>query len=996
MPRITTFTITPDVVTPYTIILNRDERAQITVTGGEANLVLKISKTPAGEPIVILPGRGGVFDLFPQLLEGLVEGQPYAHNIWDETVKTDPILIASGTITCRPTIASAPVTYPTVINPNGKKTYFVTQAELDTIDADGPRETDVTYTVVQGLTGPVVAPLSITGNPSGGTVGAAYSFTPSVTGGRSPYTFALTAGTLPGGTTFNATTGAITGTPTTAQTRTGISIRVTDASGATATLSGLSITVAAAQVAPTATGGLADQSYTQGSGDKTVTVAGDFSNATGGTWSVVGAGASISAAGLVTIPTGSLRQAVTVTVTYTNAAGSASSAFSVTVAAAVPVTAIGASGWKATYPAPPTFAPDTAPQTLTVARAGFDAQAAPATITDALTLTKRIRKPYPDQATLTADQVALSDYIYATDAVPGVANNSLAVSPKPIANWILPDRRVVGNTLLLRVSAWHRDMRNREQVAAVKFIATDGTRTVSQVVSVSTLVGLGSYAHPVTAYECNLDISTLDDNAAITVNAEVYPHFGAAASVLSTAGTTAYREFRPQTYLKNVALAANPIYVYVAATGGDNATAAVSTNAATAKAAPCATVGGAISRAYEVNGRLDGVEIRLGEGTHTLSSGSSNAGRVQEIGELVITRDPAVARANVIVKYGSFIPYLGAAGSWWKFRDICVGKTNNAGFRGTAASPAYVVYEKVTTVDLGFKNEIISTADTYASLIEVDGIKPPVFVGVYPNLAMTIGCTAEITGAVDPWCLMGCAFSPITGVLTHVGNASSPGAIIAFNSFKVNSNDINGLYEARSRQVFACNVCENTNKSLGANLRVSADAATYDTSHVILVHNTFTGYGSAHRWNVFYDDTNGLNRTHELMAVKGNISSQINTKSDLFKSDGTRQGNWPYMFGVGCDGEFSQFIDAQGFGLGSSFAQNYPGLTASIGTSDTVRNDPLFVDYRGATAADGGTGGGNYALQSTSPAKNRVKPVLRFDLAGNTRSAVKASAGAYE
>lgn len=89
--------------------------------------------------------------------------------------------------------------------------------------------------------------------------------------------------------------------------------------------------------APVAAGGLADRKYTQDTGDQVVDAAGDFQNASGGTWAAAGAGATINAAGVVTIPTGSLRSAVTVSVTYTNAAGSATTAFSVTVAAvAVP------------------------------------------------------------------------------------------------------------------------------------------------------------------------------------------------------------------------------------------------------------------------------------------------------------------------------------------------------------------------------------------------------------------------------------------------------------------------------------------------------------------------------------------------------------------------------------------------------------------------------------------------------------------------------------
>lgn len=89
-------------------------------------------------------------------------------------------------------------------------------------------------------------PLAISGAPGAAIVGTAYSFSPGVVGGSGAKTYALT-GTLPAGLTFSASTGAITGTPTTAGTTSGLAITVTDTTGS-APLSGLSVTVAAAPV----------------------------------------------------------------------------------------------------------------------------------------------------------------------------------------------------------------------------------------------------------------------------------------------------------------------------------------------------------------------------------------------------------------------------------------------------------------------------------------------------------------------------------------------------------------------------------------------------------------------------------------------------------------------------------------------------------------------------------------------------------------------------
>ena len=66
------------------------------------------------------------------------------------------------------------------------------------------------------------------GIPPGGSVGQAYLFTPTATGGTPPLSWSF-SGTLPAGLAFNTSTGAITGTPTTAGTFTGYAIVVDSA-----------------------------------------------------------------------------------------------------------------------------------------------------------------------------------------------------------------------------------------------------------------------------------------------------------------------------------------------------------------------------------------------------------------------------------------------------------------------------------------------------------------------------------------------------------------------------------------------------------------------------------------------------------------------------------------------------------------------------------------------------------------------------------------------
>jgi hypothetical protein len=76
-----------------------------------------------------------------------------------------------------------------------------------------------------------VVPLAISGTPGNATVGSAYTFTPAVTGGNGSTKGFTFEGTLPPGMNFSSTTGAITGTPTTAGTYDTVKITVTDTSG---------------------------------------------------------------------------------------------------------------------------------------------------------------------------------------------------------------------------------------------------------------------------------------------------------------------------------------------------------------------------------------------------------------------------------------------------------------------------------------------------------------------------------------------------------------------------------------------------------------------------------------------------------------------------------------------------------------------------------------------------------------------------------------------
>lgn len=663
-----------------------------------------------------------------------------------------------------------------------------------------------------------------------------------------------------------------------------------------------------------------------------------------------------------------------------------------------PISAVAPDGWQATMIVPTdlAFAP------VSLSRQGFDSLGGTTTITENLATTKRVRQPFPNQANLTAASVALDDYAYNTDTGVGFANNSTEVSPKPVPNWSIVDRRVVGNSLYLEIVAFHRN-----GVACVEFSATDGTNTVTAKTATPVVSGQAGDAGAVIVYAVTLDISTLANNANITANAKVYPRLGtvAAGSVRDSSASSDARGFSPRVWRKNTGLAAAPNLVYVQ-TGGNDTTGYVGPDAGLAAASPVATLNGAFSRAVTVlgagAGALDGLRVRLTAGTWSLSA---NTATITVNAAIVIEPAPGVAKTAAIWSHGASAVLPRA--TYIHARGITITRSGvNAFFAQTGG---HFTIDGCNLDNQSRAAALGGTANTgfflTGGVVVTNWAQNQVFNAGTAEMRMMRGVSGGVANAgltVEGWLVLGCA---LQGVRFVYGARATSGLIIHGN-LATRLGDAGGSTLAIGSSVdnlvgaaVVQNLFEWTSTTSNAAFYPSGDGNPNDTTHLICWHNTFAGFDTYGRGNILYNDTVADPRTHKLASFVGNIHVQINTKHDVFAGAqgypdaSTRIQGWAYLHGVGCRGEFSRYRDA---GNGS-FKQDYPGIGSVIGTINTgAGTDPLFTTPAHTTSGPvAGAGGGNYVLQGGSPARGIVtSPPVPFDMAGASRSGTVA-AGAY-
>jgi len=176
-----------------------------------------------------LPG-GTVDEAYSATLSASEGTEPYTWSLDSGTLPPGLSLnAATGTISGSPTAAGD---FPFTVK---------------VTDAGTPAQSDTQELSLSVAPAPVSPPTITTTTLPDGTVGVAYHETLLVTGGTSPFTWSLPAGSLPSGLELDAATGSITGTPTSAGSST-FTVSVTDRTTQSDTQE-LSIAVAPAPLA---------------------------------------------------------------------------------------------------------------------------------------------------------------------------------------------------------------------------------------------------------------------------------------------------------------------------------------------------------------------------------------------------------------------------------------------------------------------------------------------------------------------------------------------------------------------------------------------------------------------------------------------------------------------------------------------------------------------------------------------------------------------------
>lgn len=684
---------------------------------------------------------------------------------------------------------------------------------------------------------------------------------------------------------------------------------------------------------------------------------------------------------------------------------------------------------------------------LTVTSPGFDANGGPTTVTRTVYLTARRRKPYPNEAQWDEDntlgpltiRVFLSDFIYVGDKNDGpgtsgvditatfpagmytngtpsaavadfpVVNNSTLAYAVPIANWTRPAwERLASASVVCAAVAFHNEGRDGAPVAAIEFIATNGTQTSSAIVGSMTPTQPADRGDALTVgeYVGTIDLSSFDDVTVVTVNMKVYPLIGNNDAIYdSTPGSPT--EFvnqytAPQTwFLDTSGSRAYPICVVNKLTGSSSGYIGpvdYSMERETAAASPFDTPGRAMAAlsawltTNALRSDIAGATIYLTDDQYGVAEDTLADGVDTMSGDCVLTFAPLPSPEGndqaTIVPSAFNIPRA----RFVKFRNLNFSRASDETFVD-ANSVATLIFENCTFTD--------TTATLQSAVLATDS--PMVWMDRC-TLNYMPGTTARWRGCYIPTggplgrrvMMVGNKWVKATaGVVTFTaaGSVSLDGTIF-FNNIFLDSETGIFEYPGPGTGVFlqgaACvqNLMTNSTGTSARLIRVAADGNENETHNCVIAHNTVVG----ELCNTFYQDIPQTRKLHQGHALILNSTASLGSKSDTFAGDGRCTGNWPVRFGVNCWGNRVS---------GGNFPTEFRGICSHAGVGDVGDGTylvPGYVADESSESVSPSAGDvGDYHPSQTAIIKHvpTNRQMVFWDLAGENRVSGLDAAGCY-
>lgn len=628
-------------------------------------------------------------------------------------------------------------------------------------------------------------------------------------------------------------------------------------------------------------------------------------------------------------------------------------------------------GWTA-IAADPVAALD---QTFAVTRQGHDAAGEATTVTDTLTVTARLRLPYPDQATLTTEQVVLSDFVYVGDTIAGAANNSTRPAPLPIAEWLGYDQEIVSaGTYTARLAVAHAHARGGRPVAAVKFIATDGVDTVEQVVTsmASTTYAVSGLTVP--HFEAALDLTGFTNGVTLTVDAVIYPWVGQPFQLSVDADPYPSANLTTRRIHLDRTGAYGRAYAYVDADTG-TAEGVASTDPQTAAAAPFETVVQAVAaiRAYHnTNSARDsagGGIIRLVEGVHVLTA-TIQSSAAMPVGSWPLTieaADPAKRSTTILTDRGTTMQ--NGVPRYTLYRDITIQRSGPGNIALLDASAPNKDYDYSMSFDrVVFDNNGAGIYNTWiyrtgnCTFVEcsdggVDSGQAAINASSVNKAVKAFGCVGSFFNINSTFGALGSKGrgTAQVGLVETAARVKPAGQFFGWNHIlapagvgtAASLTDATGLRGA----ALVGNVFERGDSSVSPLVLLSADNNVQPQENVLMQSNSAVGQ----RTNWLYQDI-GTETVHKSGYRFGNVDTKINTKSDVFGNSGNLIGNWPiiYQVSAGYNCKLLGASDTKSYGPGSWIGElAAPG---DVHGSDDVPVVADWADDRSVLGAGGGWG----------------------------------------